>query len=103
MGSNDFPVVPGNLHGPERGIFTDTRARARNLLHPESPAAPRETEDGLGSPDGFRPKSGRKREAGGVTGPVSFVRMKKRGPGGLRGGMSGDALRAIGRERFAPS
>jgi hypothetical protein len=55
MGSNDFPVVPGNLHGPERGIFTDTRARARNLLHPESPAAPRETEDGLGSPDGFRP------------------------------------------------
>jgi hypothetical protein len=38
-----------------------------------------------GTPDGFRPKSGRKREAGGVTGPVSSVRMKKRCPGGYRG------------------
>jgi hypothetical protein len=55
MGSNDFPAVPGNLRGPERGIFTDTRARARNLLHPESPAAPRETEDGLGVRTDFGP------------------------------------------------
>jgi hypothetical protein len=46
-------AVPGNLRGLEHGIFTDTRARSRNLLHPESPATPREIEDGLGSPDGF--------------------------------------------------
>jgi hypothetical protein len=48
MGSNNFLAVPGNLCGPERGIFTGTRVRARNLLHSESPVAPRETEDGMG-------------------------------------------------------
>jgi hypothetical protein len=92
MGSNNFPAVPENLRGSKRGIFTDTRTRARNLLHPESPAASRETEDGLGSPDAFRPKSGRKREAEDVIGPFSSVRMKKRGPGSLPGKMAGYAL-----------
>jgi hypothetical protein len=62
------------------------------LLHPESPVAPRETEDDLGSPDGFRPKSERKREAGGVTGPFPSVRIKKRDHEGLPGDMAGDAL-----------
>jgi hypothetical protein len=63
------------------------------LLHPEFPVAPQETEDGLGSPDGFRPKSGR-REAGDVTRLFSSVRMKKRSHGGLPGDMAEDALKS---------
>jgi hypothetical protein len=43
--------------------------------HPESPSAPRGTGDGLGSPDGLRPKSGGKRGTGGATGPNIAVRM----------------------------
>jgi hypothetical protein len=90
MESNNFSAVPGNLGGPEHGIFTYTRARARNLLHPESSAAPQETEDSLGIPDEFRPKFERKREAGSVTGPFSSVRMKKKGPRGLPGDIAED-------------
>jgi hypothetical protein len=74
LGSAEVSAVPGNLRGLEHGIFTDTRARSRNLLHPESPATPREIEDGLGSSDGFRPKSGRKREAGGMSGDALTLR-----------------------------
>jgi hypothetical protein len=47
----------------------------------------------VGSPDGFRPKSGRKRGTGGATGPNYAVRMEKTLAGGLFGGTSGDALR----------
>jgi hypothetical protein len=46
----------------------------------------------VGSPDGFRPKSGRKRGTGGATGPNFAVRMEKTLAGGLFGGTSGDAL-----------
>ena len=64
-------------------------------FRPESPSAPRGAGDGVGSPDEFRPKSGRKRGTGGATGPNFAVRMKKRGPGDLVGETSGDALITI--------
>jgi hypothetical protein len=41
----------------------------------ESPSAPRETGDGLDSPNGLRPKSGGKRGTRGTTGPNTAVRM----------------------------
>jgi hypothetical protein len=55
------------------------------LLHPESPGDPRETEDGMGSRDENRFKSGPKRGTGGLTGPFFAVRMKKSDRGGLLG------------------
>jgi hypothetical protein len=47
---------------------------------PESPSVPRETGDGLGLPDGWRPKSGGKRGTGGATEPFFTVRIKKELP-----------------------
>jgi hypothetical protein len=42
---------------------------------PESPSALLGTGDGLGSPDGLRPKSGRKRRTGGATESNTAVRI----------------------------
>jgi hypothetical protein len=72
-------------NGRERGICVQIVGFAYSLAdragpfplfsRPESPSAPRGTRDGLGSPDGLRPKSGGKRETGGATGPNTAVRM----------------------------
>jgi hypothetical protein len=51
------------------------------------------TEDGLESPNGFRSKSEREREAGGVTGPFSSIWMKKKRSKNLPEDIAGDALR----------
>jgi hypothetical protein len=59
---------------------------------PESPGAPREAGDGLGSPDGLKAKSGRKQGSVGTAGPNNAVRMKKKAAGGLVGETAGDAL-----------
>jgi hypothetical protein len=57
----------------------ETRGRGRLvLLHPESPGDPRGTEDGMGSSDENRLKSGSKRGTEGLTGPFFAVRMKKK-------------------------
>jgi hypothetical protein len=71
--------------GRERGICVQIVGFARSLAdragpfplfsRPESPSAPRGTGVGLGSPDGFRPKSGGKRGTGGATEPNTAVRM----------------------------
>jgi hypothetical protein len=45
------------------------------LFCPESPSVPRKAGDGLGSPDGLKPKSGRKRGTGGAAGPNTAVRI----------------------------
>ena len=58
-----------------RRLRGSTRLFRAKLFRPESPSAPRETGDGVGSPDGFRPKSGGKRAIGGATGPNFTVRM----------------------------
>jgi hypothetical protein len=47
----------------------------------------------MGSPDGLKAKSGRKRGAGDAAGPNNAVRMKKRVAGGLVGETAGDALK----------
>jgi hypothetical protein len=92
MGSNDFPAIFPHMVAQFLANLTDTRAKAWSLLHPEFLAALRETEDDMGSPDGFSPKSERKREAGGVTGPFSSIRIEKKGTEGVPGEMAGDAL-----------
>ena len=56
------------------------------IFRPESPSAPRGAGGGVGSPDGLRAKSGRKRGTGGATGPNFAVRMEKTSLGGLVGG-----------------
>jgi hypothetical protein len=71
--------------GRERGICVQIVGFACSLTdradpfplfsRPESPSAPWGTGDGLGSPDGLRPKSGEKRGTGGATGPNTAVRM----------------------------
>jgi hypothetical protein len=71
--------------GRERGIcvqivgfalsLTDRACPFPLFSRPESPSAPRGTGVGLGSPDGFRSKSGRKRGTGGAIGPNTAVRM----------------------------
>jgi hypothetical protein len=63
--------------GRERGICDQIVGFAYSLAdragpsplfsHPEYPSAPRETGDGLGSPDGWRPKSGGKQGTRGAT------------------------------------
>jgi hypothetical protein len=70
--------------GRERGICGQIVGFARSLANragpfplfsrPESPRAPRGTGVGLGSPDGFRAKSGGKRGTGGATGPNTAMR-----------------------------
>jgi hypothetical protein len=77
--------------GRERGICDQIVGFACSLadragLSPlfsrsESPSTPRGTEDGLGSPDRLRPKSGGKRGTGNTTRPFFTVRIKKRLPG----------------------
>jgi hypothetical protein len=59
---------------------------------PESPSAPRGAGDGLGSPDGLRAYSGRKRGTGDAAGPNNAVWIKKTPIGGLVGETAGDAL-----------
>jgi hypothetical protein len=81
--------------GRERGICDQIVGFACSLAdrvglfllfsRPESPSAPQGTGDGLGSPDGLRPKSGGKRGIEGATGPFFAVRMKKRLPGASPG------------------
>jgi hypothetical protein len=71
---------------------TDRSGPSPLFTRPESPRAPRGAGDVVGSPDGFRPKSGRKRGTWGATGPNFAVRMEKTLAGGLLGGTSGDAL-----------
>jgi hypothetical protein len=71
--------------GRERGICVQIVGFACSLadragLFPlfsrsESPSVPRGTGDGLGSPDGLRPKSGEKRGTGGTTRPNTAVQM----------------------------
>jgi hypothetical protein len=61
----------------------------------ESPSVPRGTGDGLGSPDGWRPKSGGNRGTGGAAGPIYAVRMTKSAAGDLVGEMGGDALKIV--------
>jgi hypothetical protein len=63
------------------------------LFRPESPSAPRNAGNGLGSPDGWKPKSERKRGTGGAAGPNTAVWMKKWAAGGRLGNTAGDALR----------
>jgi hypothetical protein len=84
-------VWGATIFQPSRGICGQsaesslTRGPNRGICSIRSPGSTRETDDGLGSPDGFRPKTGQKREAGGVTGPISSVRMKKEALGGYPG------------------
>jgi hypothetical protein len=71
--------------GRERGIciqivgfvcsLTDRAGPFPLFSRPESPSVPRGTGDGLGSPDGLRPKSGGKRGTGGATGPNFAIQM----------------------------
>jgi hypothetical protein len=56
------------------------------LFRSESPTAPRKAGDGLGSPDGWKPKSGRKRGTGDTAGPNNAVQIKKKGCRGPRRG-----------------
>jgi hypothetical protein len=58
----------------------------------KSPNAPWRIGDGVGSPDGLRPKSEGKRGTGGATEPYFAVRMKKTAAGDLAGLVAGDAL-----------
>jgi hypothetical protein len=73
-------LMAGNgINGGELPFLSPT-PRARSpfrafLFRPESPSAPRKAGDVLGSPDGWKPKSGRKRGTGGVAGPNIAVRM----------------------------
>jgi hypothetical protein len=64
--------------------------RARSIFHaflfpPKSSTVPRDAGVGLGSPDGLRAYSRRKRESGGAAGLNNTVRMQKRMPGGSSG------------------
>jgi hypothetical protein len=66
-------------------------------FRPESPSAPGGAGDGLGSPDGFRPKSERKRGTGSATGPFSSIGMQKRHHGDLVGDTAGMLLKHLGK------
>jgi hypothetical protein len=71
--------------GRERGIYvqivgfacylTDRAGPFPLFSRPESPSAPRGTGDGLGSPDGLRPKSRGKRGTGDAIEPNTTVQM----------------------------
>jgi hypothetical protein len=65
------------------------------LFPPDSPSAPRGAGDDMGSSDGWKPKSERKRGSGGATGQFFAIRMNKRAVGGLVGETAGDALRIM--------
>jgi hypothetical protein len=56
------------------------------LFPPNSPSAPRGAGVDMGSPDGWKPKSKRKRGIGDATGPFSAIQMKKRAAKSLIGG-----------------
>jgi hypothetical protein len=73
----------------ERG---DTWTWAVGFAPSGVPERSRGAGDGVGSPDEFRPKSGRKRGTGGATGPNYAVRIGKMSIGDLVGETSGDTL-----------
>jgi hypothetical protein len=60
-------------------------------FRPDSPSAPQGAGEGVGSPDEFRPKSGRNRGTGSATEPNFAVRMEKTSFRGLLGETNGDA------------
>jgi hypothetical protein len=70
------------FQSPTTRVHTPFRAK---IFRPESPSAPRGAGGGVGSPDGLRAKSGRKRGTGDATGPNFAVRIKKRRSGTLWG------------------
>jgi hypothetical protein len=63
-------------------FLADRAGPSSFFSRPDSPSAPREAGDGLGSPDGFRPFFGGKRGTRGRARLNNVVRMKKwcRGP-----------------------